>query len=434
MNQPNALPINRLSALARTLLVALCVALPATPSLARQSGWTGTWGTAPTAAAQDQIHTFNDQSLRLIVRTSSSGNQVRVRLSNEFGSAPLHIGAAHVALRAAGANTQAQSDRALTFGGQASVTIAPGAPVISDPVDFKVPAMQDLAVTLYFPGPVKATTVHNNAFQTNYVSSAGNFAAQAHFPVARTMTSWPLLTAVDVRPASPQPTLVVFGDSITDGSSTTVDANRRWPDLLAQRLVGSARQRANTVPAVVNRGIGGNRVLRDPGYSPFGVAALARFDRDVLSTTGVAYVIVLIGINDIGQPGTNSAPLSEATAAPELIGAYRQMIARARAKGLRIFGATLLPFEGTVFPGYYTVEKEAARQTINRWIRTSGEFDGVIDFDQAMRDPANPTRLQSAYDSGDHLHPSDAGMQAMANAVPLSLFATKPAARTRVRR
>ena len=400
--------------------------------------WVGTWGTAPAGPPLPaQTQTFTDQTLRLIVHTSIGGSQVRIRVSNELGTTPLRIGAAHIALRQAGSDIVPGTDRVLTFSGATSITVPAGAPVLSDPVDLNVPALGDLAVSLYLPGEVQATTIHGSAFQTNYVSLPGNFTGAATLPTQRTITSWPFLTEVDVS-APGAGAIVALGDSITDGAVTTIDANRRWPDLLALRLQTTRDQASNQAgsnaasPAlralnsrlgVVNRGIGGNRLLRDPGEQPlFGRAALARFDRDVLATAGVRYLIVLIGINDIGHPGTGTIPVTEAVTPQDLIAGYRQLIARAHAKGIPIYGATLTPFEGTVFPGYYTPEKEAVRQAVNNWIRSSDEFDAVIDFDRAVRDPSHPTRMLPAYDSGDHLHPNDLGMQAMANAIPLELF------------
>ena len=425
--------------LAAILLAAAGMSLPQLPAIA-QSGpwsaeqWVGTWGTAPAGpplAAQTQ--SFSNQTLRLIVHTSIGGPRVRIRISNELGTTPLRIGEAHVARRQAGAAIVDGSDRPLTFSGMRSIVIPPGAPVLSDPVDLDVPALSDLAVSLHLPDTVQATTIHGSAFQTNYVSLPGNFTNAATLPTERTITSWPFLTEVDVNtPANAA--IVALGDSITDGSNTTIDTNRRWPDLLALRLqttrdLVSAPNGIATLLApnarlgVVNRGIGGNRLLRDPGEQPlFGRAALARFDRDVLATAGVRYLVVLIGINDIGHPGTGTIPASEAPTVPDLIAGYRQLIARAHAKGIAIYGATLTPFEGTVFPGYYTPEKEQVRQAVNNWIRSGDEFDGVIDFERAVRDPAHPTRMLPAYDSGDHLHPNDLGMQAMANAIPLQLF------------
>ncbi|QJE01201.1 SGNH/GDSL hydrolase family protein [Massilia forsythiae] len=429
-----------------TLAVAgLSLSLPPSPAMAQArpwdgEQWVGTWGTAPAGPPlAAQLQTFSNQTLRMIVHTSIGGAQVRIRISNEFGTMPLRIGEAHVALRQGGAAIVAGSDRPLTFGGARSVTIPPGAPVLSDPVQLDVPALSDLAVSLYLPETVQANTLHGAAFQTNYVSLPGNFTGAATLPTDRTITSWPFLTEVDVD-APGSAAIVALGDSITDGAVTTVDANRRWPDLLALRLqttrdlvaastgqaggaAGGAGLAANARLGVINRGIGGNRLLRDPGEQPlFGRAALARFDRDVLATAGVRYMVVLIGINDIGHPGTGTIPASEAPTVSDLIAGYRQLIERAHAKGIAAYGATLTPFEGTVFPGYYSPEKEQIRQAVNDWIRSGDAFDGVIDFERAVRDPSHPARMLPAYDSGDHLHPNDLGMQAMANAIPLELF------------
>jgi lysophospholipase L1-like esterase len=434
--------LRRRGYLAAGLLALAGIALPSLPAIAQgwnTGQWVGTWGTAPARPPLPAaIQTFNDQTLRLIVHTSIGGNQLRIRISNEFGATPLRIGAAHIARHQGGASIVAGTDRLLTFSGNAAITIPPGAPVLSDPVDLEVPALSDLAISLYLPGSVQATTIHGSAFQTNYVSLPGNFTGAAAFPTERRITSWPFLTEVDVN-APGASAIVALGDSITDGANTTIDTNRRWPDLLALRLQ-TAREPLATTPAgaaevsgglaawgarlgVVNRGIGGNRLLRDPGDQPlFGRAALARFDRDVIATAGVRTMVVLIGINDIGHPGTGAIPASEEPTIDELIAGYRQLIARAHAKGIAIHGATLTPFEGTVFPGYYSLEREQLRQGVNNWIRSSDAFDGVIDFDRAVRDPAHPTRVLPAYDSGDHLHPNDLGMQAMANAIPLQLF------------
>ncbi|QYF93858.1 SGNH/GDSL hydrolase family protein [Massilia sp. PAMC28688] len=396
--------------------------------------WTGTWGTAPAGpTAPGSIQSFANQTLRLIVHTSIGGSQVRIRVSNEHGAVPLYIGAARIALQRTGAEIVPGSDRALTFSGSRSVTIPAGSPAVSDPIAFDVPASSDLAISLYFPAQVQVTTIHENAFQTNYVSAPGNFAAASVLPTQKAITSWPFLTQVDV--LSRAPVLVAFGDSITEGAITTLDANQRWPDLLARRVQSAARAASaagkalvHPTPAIgiVNRGIGGNRLLRDSGGDGLaGRAALARFDRDVLATAGVEHVIVLLGINDIGVPGTPGSTLEQAVTVDDLVAGYRQLIARARARGLKIYGGTMTPFEGTIYPDYYSPEKERVRQAANAWIRTSGEFDGVIDFDRAVRDPDHPARLLPAFDGGDHLHPGDLGMRAMADAVPLELFAAK---------
>jgi lysophospholipase L1-like esterase len=423
----------------RTVLLAAGLAVagatfPACAQFTPQRGaqqWVGTWGTAPAGPPLPAaLQTFNDQTLRLIVHTSIGGSQVRIRVSNEFGNAPLQIGAARIALRQAGADIVADSDRVLTFSGQSSITIPAGAPALSDPVQLTVPPLSDLAVSLYLPGEVQARTIHGSAYQTNYVSLPGNFSAAGVLPTQRTIFSWPFLTEVDVQ--SPVAAVVALGDSITDGAVTTRDANHRWPDFLALRM-HTTRAHAGQETAqvhggsnelgIVNRGIGGNRLLRDPAANPLaGAAALARFDRDVLATAGAGYVVVLLGINDIGAPGTASTPADQAVTVDQLIAGYRQLIARAHAKGLTIYGGTMTPFEGTLNPGYFTPAKELIRQAANNWIRNSDEFDGVIDFDRAVRDPAQPSRFLPAFDSGDHLHPNDLGMQAMANAIPLELF------------
>lgn len=372
---------------------------------AHAQDWVGTWGVAPAGppAMADAIN-LTDQTLRLIVRTSIGGKRVRIRVSNELGATPLRIGAAHIGVRAGGASVQPGTDRVLTFAGQAGVVIPAGAPVWSDPVALPVAALSDLAISLYLPGPSSATTLHGIASQTQYVSKAGDFTGAATLPVARTLTALPFLTEVDVEAEGS--VIVALGDSITDGMRSTVDTNNRWPDWLARRL---------PVFGVVNRGISGNRLLTNtPDAWLTGRAILERFDRDVLATSGVRAMTLMVGINDIGS--SSSASPVTATA---LIAGYQQVIARAHAKGIAVVGATLTPFQGA---GYYSAEKEAVRQAVNTWIRSGGGFDGVIDFDRVLRDPANPARMLAAYDSGDHLHPSDAGYQAMGKAVPLELF------------
>jgi len=412
-------------------MLAAAIALPATFARAQPwttEHWTGAWGTAPAGPPPDaNVQTFSDQTLRLIVHTSTGGNRVRIRLSNELGSTPLTIGAARIGLRATGSDVAPGTDRALSFGGRGFVTIPPGAAALSDPVELNVPALSDLAVSLYLPGSVEATTLHSLALQTNYVSLPGNFTAAPTLPVQRTITIWPFLTELNVD--STGPAIVALGDSITDGTRSTPDTNKRWTDWLARRLQTERDPIVgiNTRFGVVNRGISGNRLLGNAPNPLAGRSALARFDRDVLATAGVRYLVVLVGINDIG----NSSPTNPVTA-EDLIAGYRQLIARARARGIGVIGGTLTPFEGA---GYYSPEKETVRQAVNNWIRNNDEFDAVIDFDRVTRDPAHPTRLLPAYDSGDHLHPNDLGYQAMGNAVPLTLFraaarAAAPAAAT----
>jgi lysophospholipase L1-like esterase len=392
----------------------------AAPAPAPAQQWAGTWATAPAGVAGTPEQ-FGNETLRLIVHTSTGGARVRVRISNAFGTAPLVIGAAHVAARAQDANIVAGTDRALTFNGQGSFTIPPGALALSDPAPLEVAAQSDLAVSLFLPRLTTEETTHVTALQTNYVSVPGDFTGAARFDVARTLTRWPFLAAVEVAGAAPKASIVAFGDSITDGANSSANANRRWPDLLAARL----QQRANLRDlGVLDEGIIGNRILHptEPQFGNlFGPAGLARFDRDVLSQAGVRYVIILLGINDIGHPG-GPAPASDEVSADEIAAGYRQFIERAHEHGIKVFGATLLPFENTTLEHFYSPEKDVKRRAVNQWIRTSGAFDAVIDFEKAVQDPAHPSRMLPAYDGGDHLHPSDAGMQAMANAIPLDLF------------
>ncbi|MEU4693478.1 SGNH/GDSL hydrolase family protein [Actinoplanes sp. NPDC023714] len=465
--------------LATAVVTTLALTGPAGATGGGETSWVGTWSTAVTGPAlppQPQT-VFADQTLRQIVHVSTAGSQLRVRLSNEYGTEPFVIGEARIARRPTGA-TGSQivpgTDRALSFGGRGSTSIPPGAPTLSDPVKLSVPALSDLAISIYLPGRTPAATVHGSAFQRNFIA-AGNVTRSAELTGATETTSYHFLSGVSVTSshsssaglsagdlssgasssggsssgasssggsssessssggsgAGGSGAVVAFGDSITDGAITTIDANHRWPDFLARRLQADRKLRSL---GVLNKGIGGNRLLHDgntlegtsfAGLGPlFGDSALSRFDRDVAAQPGARYVVVLLGINDIGQPGSTS-PESEAVTVDELIGAYRQLISRAHERGLLIYGATLTPFQDTTIPGYYSAANEQKRQAVNRWIRTSGEWDAVIDFDRAVRDPGQPLRMLPAYDSGDHLHPNDAGMSAMADAIPLRLFSRK---------
>lgn len=382
---------------------------PAPPPVAPAS--TGQ-AAAPPAAPPPFMH-FNNQTLRQIVHTSVGGNRARVVFSNTFGTRPLTIAEAHLALRASEAAIVPASDRKLTFSGRPTVTIPSGALMYTDAVDINLPPMADVAIDLYLPGDTNTPsplTMHVGARQSSYVSQTGNHAGAASFPVVATTASWFLLSRVEVMAPEAVGAIVAFGDSITDGTGSTANANNRWPDLLARRL---SAEPGGTRMAVLNAGIGGNRLLGELAFGA-GINALARFEAQVLGQTGVTHVIVLEGINDIGNARQNPTPTGE-----DLIAAHKQLIERAHTRGLRIFGATLTPFEGA---GYFTREGEAKRTLLNEWIRTSRAYDGVIDFDAATRDPSDPLKFLPAYDSGDHLHPTDAGYQAMANAIDLALF------------
>jgi lysophospholipase L1-like esterase len=405
-----------ISTLRNSLLVATLFAAAA-PGAPPQH-WVASWGTSPAPQSSTEemraSHlTFANQTLREIVHLSLGGGTVRVRLSNAFGKQPLEIGAVHVALRFKESAIVAGSDRAVTFNGHRSVSIPPNAPVLSDPVKLDIPAASDLAISIFIPKSATGAGVHYFAQQKTYVGS-GDLTAAPDIPAATTLPSWVFLTGVDVLAPQAAATVVAFGDSITDGAHSTPGANCRWPDFLAARLL--ARRGAKV--AAVNAGIGGNRVLSDPAAAWPGVNSLARFDRDVLAVPGVKYVVLLEGINDLGS----STPESDTVTADDLIAAMKQLIARAHDRGLKIVGATLLPFEGTPHKGYFTPAKDLQRQALNDWIRTSHAFDAVIDFDRALRDPQHPSRMLPQYDSGDHLHPGDAGYRAMGEAVDLKLF------------
>jgi lysophospholipase L1-like esterase len=362
---------------------------------------------------------FNNQTLRQIAHISLGGSHFRVIFSNVFGTAPLTIGAAQVALRDKDAAIVPGSNRVLTFGGVARATVPAGATLVSDPVDLTAPHASDLAIDVHLPADTAAMksplTIHPASWQTNYVSPPGNHVGAVTMPVQTTTAyrradglptaSWFFLARIEVLAPRRTGAIVAIGDSITDGTASTIDTNNRWPDHLARRIAA-----AGMSMAVLNAGIGGNRVLNE-GNGP---SALARFDRDALEQPGVTHVIVLEGINDIGQARRNASP-----SATDLIAGHRQMIERAHARGLKIYGATLTPFEGA---NYWTPEGEAKRQALNECIRTSNTYDAVIDFDAAVRDPEQPTRVRAPFDSGDHLHLNAAGYEALANAIDLALF------------
>ena len=363
--------------------------------------------------------TPNNQTLRQIGRSSSAGTRARVVFANTFGTAPINIGGASIALRDKESAVVPASTRKLTVNGSVAFRIPAGGVLLSDPVDLSVPALADLAIDVFLPGDLGSgaspITFHNGANQTSYVSASGNHVGEASLGGGAITRSWFLLSRVEVSAPPRAGGIVAFGDSITDGARSTPDTNNRWPDHLTRRVASQGF-------AVMNVGIAGNRVLSEPnapaGFGGnVGMNALARFDRDVLAQPGVTHVIVMEGINDI----RNMGPTGYATA-EDLIAAYQQMIDRAHARGLRIYGATLTPCEGDAL---MTVEGEAKRKAVNQWIRTSGRFDGVIDFDAVVRDPGAPTKIKPEFDSGDHLHPNDAGYKAMGEAVDLRLF--KPA-------
>ena len=376
--------------------------------------WVGTWATSPfDGDPWHTIPTLVDSTLREIVHTSIPGKALRVRFTNEFGTEPLRIDAASVALSAGESAIQPESMQALTFGGQASIVIPPGTQAVSDPVQMATPAFTDLAISLFLPlQQISNVSVHSGANQINYILSGSNAVSAPSLTGAPTVPSWYFVKGVDVEPADPHAAAVVaYGDSITDGAYATDNQNHRWPDYLATRLHNNP---ATADLAVLNEGIGGNCVL----IHCVGPNAQARFDRDVLAQAGVRYVIVLESINDIGTLHEPNRP-NYHLAAQDLEQGLAQLVARAHEHGIKVVGATLTPYKGA---GYFSEQGEQIREAVNQWILTSGVFDGVVDFDKATRDPANPLVFAPAYDSGDHLHPKDAGYDAMANAIDLSLF------------
>jgi lysophospholipase L1-like esterase len=367
-------PIVRSGRVATAILLAFLFA--GQPAGAQVANWIGSWTASPQAPRGVIPTSFSDRTIRQIVHLSVGGNKVRLRLSNEFGQRPLLIGAASIALAGDGARVAAGNSRAATFGGSKSIIIPPGAPALSDPIELTVAPLSDLAVSLYLPAATDLTTVHATGLQTAYVSASGDHTASAEFPIVDHFANRFYLTGVMVEPTTPIRAIVAFGDSITDGTASTLNANHRWPDVLARRL-----KDAGLDLAVLNEGIAGNRVLSDGA----GISALARYERDVLSLPAVSHVLILVGINDIGFPGTAIEPNGIVRTADEIIAGYRQLIERAHLRGLKVIGSPLTPFENALANGsnvgYFSPDKEAKRQTVNSWIRTSRAFDAIVDFD-----------------------------------------------------
>ncbi|PRY39557.1 SGNH/GDSL hydrolase family protein [Umezawaea tangerina] len=390
------------------------------------AGWVRSWGASP-QSAHDGIGSLEgypplaDVTLRQVVRLSGGGSRVRVRLTNEFGTAPLTVGAARVGLALPGGGVRPGSERVLTFAGAPGATVPVGAPLLSDPVDLPVPALAKLSVSLHVPGRVETCTCHDPALETGWTIPGDAVAAPALPEGALVLPVRALISAVDVLPDVPAGAVVVVGDSRTDGAGSTPDTNHSWPELLAARLV--ERGMANSY--VSNQGISGNRMLHDG----IGVGALARFDRDVLATPGLGRVVLSVGGNDLLISAVpHDGPLADflkmfpgdPVTTDDVIAGHLQLVARARDRGVLVYATTIAPFEGA---DLYTPEGEDARRTVNEWIRTSGAFDAVLDFDAVWRDPAHPGRIRDDLHAGDHLHGNDAGYRALADSVDLSLFA-----------
>jgi lysophospholipase L1-like esterase len=404
--------------LAAAALTAVSLSASAAPAHGSQT-WVAAWASSQYAPEPNNTlpaADLQDATLRQVVRLTLGGRRLRIRIANTAGTAPLHVTAAHVARPGPPGSDRIdpRTDRAVTFGGRPDVTVPAGADYLSDPVDLALPALASLAVSLHFDQAPAGQTGHPGARATAYLLH-GDHVADAELPGARKTDHWFQLAAVETEGPPARAAIVTLGDSITDGAATGTDRNERWPDVLAERLQANPATRRFSV---VNQGIGGNRLLND-GAGP---NVLARLDRDVLAQPGVRYVILLEGINDLGT-STRTAPIppeAHAALVRNMIGAYRQIIARAHAKGIKVIGATVLPDGGSK---YYHPDaaNEADRQAVNAFIR-SGAFDGVVDFDKAVRDPKAPDHILAKYDSGDGLHPGPVGYRAMGEAVPLGLF------------
>ena len=402
----------------RALGLLLGCALITLPALADTPHWIGSYGNSAAEPFPARpglpipAPLLAQGTLRYRLPLSEGGTRLQVRLSNVAGRQPLVVGAVSVALAAEGVKARPGSLRRVSFGGRAGIEIPAGAPALSDPVELAVPRGAVVLVSVYLPEPVEQAQAANGLLAV--LARGRDVTQDAVLAGAASVSARPLVVGIDVETRASAGTIVTLGDSITDGAVSLSTEVRGWPGRLAERLAAS---RGPVRYAVSNQGIGGNRLLHDG----LGTAALGRFDRDVLSVPGVTHLIVLEGINDIGMSGSDFfGTANPPVTAEQLIGAYQQIIARARQHGIRVYGGTLLPFLGAM---YASAEKEAIRQAVNRWIRTAGTFDAVIDFDAVVRDPADPSRLAPAFDPGDHLHPNDAGYRAMGDAVDLKLFA-----------
>jgi lysophospholipase L1-like esterase len=416
------------------LLVAVGGIAAPYPASAQDQGaekaWITTWASTPAPRWAEELpapfgvpEVLDNQTVRQIARVSTGGSKVRVVLSNQYGRKPLSIGAGSIAIAGKDGAVDKGTLRPLTWSGRTFAVVPPGAPIVSDPVDLKVEPLSSLSVSIFLPKKTALSDVHWDGVQTAYVSGPGDFVSAESFKADSTLTKRLFLSEIQVDAAPGSRAIVFFGDSITDGNCSTVDANRRWPDLVAERLQTAGHKDV----AVVNHAYSGNRVLSDG----MGTNALARLDAHILSQPRLSTVVFMMGINDIGWPGEKAiTPDDKEPTAEDIIAGYRQIVDRTHAAGARIVGATLTPFtdtfKGTATEGYYTPEKEKTRQAVNQWIRTPGNFDAVLDFDKVVEDKAKPGYVRADYDCGDHLHPNDAGYKAMAEAVDLDILLASP--------
>ena len=392
----------------RSLLsIGLLLALSAAPAQAQS--WSRSWMAAPLVSRTppEKRPDLGNRTLRQVVRISTGGTRIRLRLSNEMSTQPLLLGAVHVALAGDNGETLPGTDQIVTFNQAQGATIPARAPLLSDPIAMPVKPLARIAISIHLPQGAPDATVHSYSAATGW-TAPGDQTAATSLTDATTLGPRVIITGVEVENRKPARTIVTLGDSITDGVRATPDSDRRWPDLLAERL----QRGGMTLTGVANAGISANRLLSEgDGYN-----ALARFDSDVLAVPGVSHVVILEGVNDLGAAARDQQPMLPPAA---IIGAYRQMIARAHDRGVKVILATILPYKGA---GYWNAAGEASRVAINDWIRTNREADGYVDLAQAIADPADPARMARAYDVGDALHPNDAGFRVMADAIDLSLF------------
>jgi lysophospholipase L1-like esterase len=399
--------------------VMLAISAGAWAAAAEHHRWVATWVSAQQLTEPGNMPpvSLEGTTLRQVVQPTLAGTRVRVKFSNQYGEKPLVLAGAHIARSLGMSRVDSATDQPLTFNGAPSVTIPPGAAMLSDDVPFDVVSFENIAVSIHLENMPAQLTGHPGSRTTSFIQP-GDALSAAEWPESARTDHWYLLASLEVLAEPSAAAIVVIGDSITDGRGSTTNLNDRWPNLLARRLHANP---ATAQIAVLNQGAGGGRVLRDG----LGDSALRRFDRDVLAVPGVRWAIIFKGVNDLGTAVGARAKGEPAISARDLIAAYREMIARAHSHGIRVIGATIMPFGG--FASYDTPESEADRQVVNDWIRRGGEFDGVIDFDAITRDADNPSRLSAAVDGGDHLHPSAAGYRFMADAIDLTLFAATPA-------
>ena len=374
--------------------------------------WVGTWTAAPAPA---EGAAFSNHTLRMIPRVSIGASTLRVRISNAYGTRPLAIGAACVGLRSTGSALVSGSNRRLTFGSEARATVAAGAMVVSDPVELAFAPLSDLAVSVHLPGdlPTSFGITGRYARQTNYVSPPGDFAGEDVMPVGRLTDDWYFVCGIDVVAPPETGAVVALGDSLTDANISTHDGHHSWPSQLARRLIARPRGRPM---AVMNQGLGGNRILHDIR----GDSGLRRFDRDVLAQPGVTHSVIMLGTNDLRN---RNGKADEEVTASQMIAGLKQFAVRGQARGIKVIGGTLTPFENETFlPGAWNPKREAVRQRVNEWLRGTDAFDAIVDFDRALSDPDHPARMLPIYDCGDHLHPSDLGYRTLGDAIDLGLF------------